>query len=435
MRCVTLGSGSEVSDCDVQSSVSTLPSLPTPAPAARPVRIRLDRAITIRTVAIVAVVLFHAFTVPLGGGGLGDGKALEGNATSILVALGAALPRLEQFVIIFFLVAGYFGYRAYQRSRLTQTRRSRRTFVKFFLWRRFWRLVPVFWVALLFSYFVSFSDPFSWDGLRKLAVNASLLKTLWPGYFFSINYAHWYVAVQWQLDLLYPLFLFIVARRSAGFAVAVAWAVSFFFMFVVPQFTDAAYLRYFPLRWWAEWSLGVYLADRHLAGVRLFPRPGWTMLGAAVALMLARADEVRIVEWLAIRVLLGAAFEAMLLSRSPRLEVERRMAPIGLCSYSLYLLHIPVQQLVARVWRLFGGDFSTIGGWCVFAAVSGACAFAVARVSTEHVENRFAALGNRLWRRRFSIRRWMRLSGRAKTGTTTSTARAVRPAAEQEVGR
>lgn len=374
-----------------------------------PLRIRLDRAITVRALAIVGVVLFHAFTVPFGGREAAAATWLD---QSLVSALLAALPRVEQFVIIFFMVAGYFGYRAYQRSRLTESRRSRRTFVKFFLWRRFWRLVPVFWVALLFSYFVSYSDPFSWDGLRKLAVNASLLKTLWPGYFFSINHAHWYVAVQWQLDLLYPLFLFMVARRSAGFAVAVAWIVSMTFMFVVPQFTDAAYLRYFPLRWWAEWSLGVYLADRHLAGVRLFPRPGWTMLAAAVALVAARAQGVQFIEWLAIRVLMGAAFEAMLLSRTRRFEIERRLAPIGLVSYSLYLLHIPVQQLVVSGWRWAGGDFSTGFGWCAFVIVSGFCALVLARVCTEQVENRFAAFGNRLWRRNSSLQRWIDVRGR-----------------------
>ena len=374
------------------------------SPAKSPLRIRLDRAITVRALAIIGVVFFHAFTVPFGGRNAAEAAWLD---ESLMSALLAALPRVEQFVIIFFMVAGYFGYRAYQRSRLTESRRSRRTFVKFFLWRRFWRLVPVFWVALLFSYFVSFSDPFSWDGLRKLAVNASLLKTLWPGYFFSINHAHWYVAVQWQLDLLYPLFLFMVARRSAGFAVAVAWVVSMTFMFVVPQFTDAAYLRYFPLRWWAEWSLGVYLADRHLAGVRLFPRPGWTMFAAAVALVAARAQGVPFVEWLAIRVLMGAAFEAMLLSRLPRLEVERRVAPIGAVSYSLYLLHIPVQQLVMRAWQWAGGDFSTVLGWCAYAIVSGLCALGLARVCTEQIENKFAAFGNRLWRRSSAIQRWI----------------------------
>lgn len=385
-------------------STSVPPLYSNISPPKGPLRIRLDRAITVRAVAIIGVVLFHAFTVPFGGGNAAAATAWLDE--SLHGALLATLPRVEQFVIIFFMVAGYFSYRAYQRSRRTESRRSRRTFVKFFLWRRFWRLVPVFWVALLFSYFVSFSEPFSWDGLRKLAVNASLLKTLWPGYFFSINHAHWYVAVQWQLDVLYPVFLFMVARRSAGFAVAVAWIVSMTFMFVVPQFTDAAYLRYFPLRWWAEWSLGVYLADRHLAGARLFPRPGRIMFGAAAMLVAARIQGVPFVEWFAIRVLIGAAFEAMLLSRTPRLAVERRIAPVGAVSYSLYLLHIPVQEVVMLVWQRAGGDFSTAAGWGAFAIVSGVAALAVARVGTEQVENRFAALGNRLWRRSALLQRW-----------------------------
>lgn len=378
-----------------------------------------------RATAIIAVVLYHAFTVPFGAAGVGlAGAAAEAGsgARALVQAVLAVLPGPDQLVVIFFTVAGYFAYRAYQRSQSSPSPRGRSAFVKFFLWRRFWRLVPVFWVALLFSYFVGFDHPFTWDGLRKLAVNASLLKTLYPGYFFSINHAHWYVAVQWQLDLLYPLFLFVVARRSPGFAVALAWAVSILLTFVAPQFTDAAFVRYFPLRWWAEWSLGAYLADRHLAGVRVFPRPGWTMVAALAAVALGHAGGVRLVEWFASRVLLGAAFEAMLLSRSPRRRWERWLAPIGLCSYSLYLVHLPVQDLVARVWLALGIEFSSAAAWAGFVLVGGALSFALARVLTQLVEQKTAALGNRLWRRRTEIRQRVRertirrLVGRSRTG-------------------
>lgn len=382
------------------------------SPKRAPLRIRLDRAITVRAVAIIGVVLFHGFTVPYGASGADvDVLATKFGAAAreTIRTIWSGLPGLEQLVAVFFLISGYFSYRAYQRSRAAHTNRSRRRFVKFFLWRRFWRLVPAFWVALLFSYFVSFDHPFTWDGLRKLAVNASLLKTLYPGYFWSINYAHWYVAVQWQLDLLYPVFLYIVARRSAGFAVAVAWAASILFVFVVPHFSEVAYIRNLPFRWWAEWSLGVYLAHRHLAGVRLFPQPHWWMLGAVVALAAGRIGEIRFIEWFAVRIFLASAFEGLLLSRSPRWELERRLAPIGICSYSLYLLHIPVQQLVARGLRAVGASFSSLAVWAVFAVVSFALAFWLAKWSAEYIERKSSSLGNRIFRRRFSIRRWMRM--------------------------
>lgn len=376
-----------------------------------PLRIRLDRAITVRAIAIIGVVLFHAYAGPYGAADAVAGAATSGAGDAmqnLLRSFAAGLPGLERWVSIFFIVAGYFAHRAYQRSRNAARNRSRRTFVRFFIWRRFWRLVPAFWVALLFSYFVSYDHPFTWDGVQKLAVNASLLKTLYPGYFYSINYAHWYVAAQWQLDLLYPVFLYILARRSMGFAVVLAWVASIFFTFVTPHFTSEAYVHYFPIRWWAEWSLGVYLADRHLAGARVFPRPYAVMFTAAAALMLAHIEGARFVEWFAIRILLAAAFECLLLSRSPRHAWERRLAPIGACSYSLYLLHIPVQQLVARAGRAVGVEFNSIGVWVLFAMASSALAIALAKLSAEHVESTSAALGNRLWRRRFRIRHWMR---------------------------
>ncbi len=366
---------------------------------------------TVRALAIIGVVFFHAYSGPYGA------PAAFHQALAPLASAGAwdlgqmlarGLPGPERLVAIFFIVAGYFAHRAYQRSRCEAGGRARRAFVRFFLWRRFWRLVPAFWVALLFSYFVSFDHPFTWDGLRKLVVNASLFKTLYPGYFYSINYAHWYVAAQWQLDLLYPVFLYLLARRSAGFAMTVAWTAAACFTFVGPHLSEVAWLHYFPARWWAEWSLGAFLAMRHLAGARVFSRPYATMLAAAAALTAGQWQGWALIEWVALRVLLAAAFECLLLSRSPRLGWERRIAPIGACGYSLYLLHIPVQQLVARAGRSAGFAFGSVGVWVAFALISFGLAFILARWSAEQIEARSAALGNRLWRRRWLIRFWLR---------------------------
>jgi peptidoglycan/LPS O-acetylase OafA/YrhL len=373
--------------------------------------IRLDRIVTVRAIAILLVVFYHAFSVAYGAANPNFVDVVSGASASpgFAKALWLALTSFEQLVTIFFIIAGYFAHCGFRRWQRRSTTRSNWTFIKFFLWRRFWRLIPMFWVALLFSYGVSFDHPFSGDGLRKLAVNASLFKTLVPGYFFSINHAHWYVAAQWQLDLVYPAFLYVVARRSTGLAVVMAWVISFFFAFVLPHFSSAAWWHYFPLRWWAEWSLGVYLADRHLAGFRVFRWPIWTLVASAIALVVGRIEGIHVVSWFALRIFLGCGLEAVLLSRSARMEWERRLAPITICSFSLYLIHIPVQQLVGSAMRAMGADIRLFPAWAVFAAASCVLSVGLARITTKYVEKRSSAFGNRVWRRRFLIRDQVRL--------------------------
>lgn len=377
-----------------------------PLAAPPPLRVRLDRAILVRSLAILGVVFYHACTGPYGASAAFQSAiALFGaSAGHSAQAMAAALPSFDRLVSIFFLVAGYFAHRAFQRSRAKNPGGSLRAFVRFFLWRRFFLLVPAFWAALLFSYFVSYDRPFSWDGARQLIVNASLLKTLCPGYFFSINHAHWFVAAQWQLDLLYPLFLVVVLRRSMEFAVAAAWTLAFAVLFVLPHFSTATFVTNFPLRWVAEWTLGAYLAHRHLAGRRLFPSRAiaFALVGVACVAGSFPAEW----EWLVLRLALATAFELLLLSRSPRRRWERALAPVGGCSYALYLLHIPLQTLVGRAGRALGVEFNTPAAWLAFVVVSTALSLQVARWTTLHIEQRSVALGNRLWRRRWHIRGW-----------------------------
>lgn len=380
----------------------TAPDLDAADAVARPLplRIRLDRAATIRALAILGVVVYHACALMAG-----NWRATPSGASLGGQVIAFALPAFEQLLTVFFILAGYFAHRAYQRSLLGPNPRPLGAFVRFFLWRRFWRLVPVFWLALLFSYFVTFSDPFSWDGVRKLVVNASLLKTLYPGYFFSINHAHWYVAVQWQLDLLYPVFLLLVARCSLGRAVSFAWGLALLLFLVVPQFTTAPYWCNLPMRWWAEWSLGVYLADRHLAGVRVFRWPLGTVAVATGAVALGLSMDMRLTQWIGVRLLVAAAIEWLLLSRAPRQAWERFIAPVAGCSYSLYLFHVPLQQLVHRAMLALGVSFDSVTTGLGFAGASLALALVVARWSTRVVEQKSSALGLRWWRRRFALRR------------------------------
>jgi hypothetical protein len=107
--------------CCVRSPAASLllvpSSPPTSSPPVRaPLGIRLDRAITLRAGAILGVVLFHAFTVPYGGSFVnleGAASQAQGTVHRFMMLLLSGLPGFEQFVIIFFIMSGYFAHRAY----------------------------------------------------------------------------------------------------------------------------------------------------------------------------------------------------------------------------------------------------------------------------------------------------------------------------------
>ena len=193
---------------DAQPRASAQPAKPS-------LLVRLDRLNTLRAISIIGVFLFHVFSTVFDRSVSSVDRIVANSDVSLqgTEKLGLLLlSQVPRLVTIFFLISGYFVHRTF----LLWIRRNHSylAFTRFFIWRRFWRLVPPFWVALLLSYAFTYKNPLAWASIRKLLVNATLFKTLVPGYFFSVNYAHWYVAVQWQLDLLYPVFIYIIWRYS-----------------------------------------------------------------------------------------------------------------------------------------------------------------------------------------------------------------------------
>lgn len=328
------------------------------------------------------------------------GTPLRRLAEGFLVILSSA----NHLLGVFFLMSGYVLHRIFRRWRIRNDRVNGRSFARFFIWHRFWRIVPTFWVALLIAYFFAYKEPFALDSLRKLVVNATLLKTLYPGYFFSINHAHWYVAVQWQLDLLYPVFLFVVWRRSFALAFGISFACTILFKFVVPEFTNAPYFVNLPFRWWTDWTLGALLAEMHARGTRVFAHPRSTLAVLVVLLAVGLLLHWGFFVWLAPLLILTLLLESVLLSKSPFKQWERWIAPIGICSYSIYLIHLVVLEQVARRLGSQGVVFQHPGTWLAFCVGCFALTAAISWVAYRSIEEKSVALGARLWRRYHATR-------------------------------
>jgi peptidoglycan/LPS O-acetylase OafA/YrhL len=378
---------------------TVLRMFPVPTGATGP---RYDRMNTLRTAAIVAVFFYHAFTATFGG------------STQNMRAVAATWPEWMRvagvvgfttlsigyhLVSIFFVMAGFFLHRSFLFWRERNPSEPWGRFTPFFLWRRFWRLVPPFWVALIVSYFLAYDRPFAAESLRKLVVNATLFKTLVPGYFFSINHAHWYVAVQWQLDLLCPVFLFMVSRVSFFAAFTTAFVLGYSFNFIVPLVTSAAYVVNLPFHWWADWAVGAFVAHAHSRDRRVFARPWTTVIVLALALLIATRFHLAPIVWVLLRIVFALLIEAVVLSRDRYTRLERRIAPIGLCSYSIYLFHVPLITLWRKLVGHFGFDLAYPPMWLVSSVLCFAVTVGLCWLSHRWVEEPSAAYGARLWRR------------------------------------
>lgn len=192
--------------------------------------------------------------------------------------------------------------------------------------------------------------PFSPAGV---AVNALLLQDLVPAR--APNHVFWSIAIEWHLYFLFPL-LFALRRRVPRWCLVALGALACGALW--PTYGGDPYTG-FPPQFLGLFVLGVVAGDlvtergSEVAACRWFqPALAFATLVAAAPLvvLLARADE----GFFAAELLLGGvvALFIVALTSGPATHPARRLlewrplAWVGLFSYSLYLTHAPVLQVV-----------------------------------------------------------------------------------------
>jgi peptidoglycan/LPS O-acetylase OafA/YrhL len=231
-----------------------------------------------------------------------------------------------------------------------------------FFARRFWRLYPPYLAALVVAlalWWVA-GSPIPW---LAVTTQALLVHPFHTATFDGVNPPAWTLAVEAQLYLAYPVVFRLIARfgalRALGtvLAVTMAYRVALAFMPLPIEIAGPAW-ELFLARWF-EWVLGATVAE-WAAGRLTLPRvlsspwPGAIALGTGVLL-----------EWYAgyyrlyvlKEPLYGVAF-ALLLHAALAHERPgawsapgRYLAGVGVYSYSLYLLHRPIQLVFEPLAR------------------------------------------------------------------------------------
>ncbi|MDA0141526.1 acyltransferase family protein [Solirubrobacter deserti] len=293
----------------------------------------------VRALAALAVLAFHA--VGYWGRGAGGEAAAQ-----------PWVGRLDVGVTIFFLLSGYLLYCPFLRGSLRLGE---------YAWRRLFRIVPAYWVAL------------------TVAALALPLREVWdaPVWFFGFLQTYraetagqglgqaWTLCVEVAFYAFLPLWAWLTVRTRSVWPLLGMVAFSVAYKLVVLAGAPAlvrpldpalialpAFLDFF--------ALGMGLALLEARGVR--PSGSWWWWGGAVALFLvgswalgdARLDVYTHGQWLARHALYGAV---ALLVLAPavagrggpaRVLGTWPLARLGEISYGLYLYHLLVLMLLAK---------------------------------------------------------------------------------------
>ena len=255
-------------------------------------------------------------------------------------------------VPLFFVISGFCIHLPQARA-LTRATPTAPDWRRFFA-RRFWRLYPPYLAALVVAlalWWVA-GSPLPW---LAVTTQALLVHPFHTATFDGVNPPAWTLAVEAQLYLAYPVVFRLIARfgalRALGavLAVTMAYRVTLAFTPLPSEIAGPAWEVF--LARWVEWVLGAVVAE-WAAGRLALPRvlsspwPGLVALGAGVLLeWYAGSWGLYVVKEPLYGVAFALLLHAALAHERPGLGSApgRYLAGVGVYSYSLYLLHRPIQ--------------------------------------------------------------------------------------------
>lgn len=253
----------------------------------------------------------------------------------------------NEMVYLFLMISGFslFYSEDVRRLRMPATRLS--TFAK----RRAWRILPTYYLALVFGLIVLAIVPNHLiDGLPALgpvpvtvagiAAHLALIQNFKESWLYQGNGPLWSMAFEAQLYLLFPLLYWACKRYPAVLVCGVAIVLDFAIHHGNEQLFVLRLLRWF--------ALGILAADLYRrASIRKIPASAFLTIGVALVLV-GYLRFSFIGGGYRLFLIWGGGFMLLLIgmTRKPESRLNpmnaKPMRWIGIRSYSLYAFHFPV---------------------------------------------------------------------------------------------
>jgi peptidoglycan/LPS O-acetylase OafA/YrhL len=300
----------------------------------------LSRLDMLRGIAVLLVLWFH-WMYPIFGFDRLPWKGMWSNFSAASGTYWLFYPASLGWVAVpaFFVLSGFVIHLS-----TLKTVAKGATFDPFnFFWRRFWRIYPVYAVAVL-AFGLGFQH-----GAFDILTHLLCIHNFFESTLFTISPAFWSLAAEVQFYLFYPLIAPLLLRR--GVLPALKYS-AFFSLFVMgitfvaldPGVKDAKLFYWWsPLITWSNWLLGAYLAERYFNKREpLRVGGGWVVVGV---LLFFVSVHCRVLFPFAFHIatLLAALWIDRLARHTAPLALwERFFLGIGVISYSVYIWHHPL---------------------------------------------------------------------------------------------
>ncbi len=251
-----------------------------------------------------------------------------------------------------------------------------------FMLRRFWRIYPTYLLVLLFFAFQN--QQLTQYVLREERGQLSFITHLLlihnlfddADILFGFNGSFWSLALEMQLYALYPLLLVLRKRYSLpkvclGLLLVHLVVISYCFYHLRFKFSEITFVGHF----WIMWALGALVAENYYYGRRTF-RVSAPILAALFLVFLSTKffpTFYVFFQYIGSAILFAMLLDYLLVSRlnftAPSYKI---LSLIGVCSYSIYLIHQPILGTIYNSIDLLG----MARHWPWFKFVNASVAFA-----------------------------------------------------------
>jgi len=249
-------------------------------------------------------------------------------------------------VELFLIISGFLIHYGYMNSK-------KFNFLLYFN-KRFLRIYPPYLFALLFFAFETGLN----TTMKDFFYHIFLIHNFDEQTISGINSSFWSLALEFQLYLIYPLFLYTRKKMGMGKSVIIIAAISLILSIlrIIYNFESLAY-QTSVFRLWIVWVMGAFLAEKYVKGQRLANLKcyhlilillflislSFTILYKYFSAFYFTIFYILFIDWFINR---ESDIRNVILKKLYAFVVFA-----GLCSYSLYLIHKPLLDNLLRYFN------------------------------------------------------------------------------------